>query len=299
MKKQSFKNYSNHLNKEKNHTQPATIQKFHYMAEDKTVENSLLNIIQSRLDEIKELEGVDIPAFEGLMMSIREIRESPNSLSFFVSFHDPEHKLSITPPDSEESVTSLHVQRKNEAELFFSIKGNFVYAGIMIASWNSLRKHLYCFLDNSKIQLIDKESAPITAFPDNDFFEKVKSKKIVAYGIGADISLSNLNSSARSPSMMESLFGKKKSSRSKITGHFMVDSNLNSKILPDDAEDILLKTDISLYLDEDNFFFTSDNKKLYPKDFLMRTTYYSFPYNYKTIRSQYAFDILKHHLQSE
>jgi len=294
---QSYITFSLKKNTKLNHTQPLTIQKFKFKAEDQTESKKLFSILKAHSSLLESLIGRDIPSSfiqENLQLNIRDIKSSSDYMMFYVTFHNPNSKVASTPDNTEVAVTSTSVPRKNEAELILGVKGNNLYAGIMISPWNSLSRHLHDFF-YATINL-DLDKTPITNFPNNNFFEKVKNENIIAYGIGAEMSLAHIHQDSRSPGILDALFRKKKTNDDKVTGHILIDAKMNPLILPDDVEDILQTTDLEQYLDEDNFLLTSSNRRLYPREFLDRTTYFSTKLNDKTIFCSAAFDIMKHHI---
>lgn len=291
---QSNKDFSVKKNTELNHTQPLTLQKFRFKAENQTTSKQLFSILNAQITEIKALIGKDIPTFQNLKLNIRDIRTSSDYLLFYIAFHNPDSIVASTPHNIKTAVESTSVPRKNEAEIILGVKGNNIYAGIMIANWNSLSRHINAFF--SATTSLDLNKTPITNFPNNDFYTRVKNETIIAYGISAEMSLAHLEQDIRSPSILKALMGKKKTTGEKVTGHILVDAKMNPSILSDDVTDILQTTDLEQYLDEDNFLLTSSNKRLYPREFLDRTTYFASKLNDKTILYNVAFDIIEHHI---
>lgn len=282
-----------------NHTQPLTLQKFIFKAEDQNKSNQLFIKLKSDIQRIKSLIGIDIDTFNGLQLNIRKVRKKTDYLMMYVTFHQPFAKVASTPTSTQEAVGSTNIKRKNEAEVILGVKGNNIFAGIMIANWNSLRRHLTAILE--AITELDLAKTPITNFPNNDFFRKVANEKIVAYGVAANMSLANLESSITEPSILTKILkpcSNKKKGKT-VTGHILIDAKLNPTVISDDVGDVLETTDLEQYLDEENFLLTASNKKLYPRDFLDRTTYYAMPLNDKTILCKYAFDILEHHITNQ
>lgn len=286
--------FSEKRNRKKNHTQALTIQKFRFIAADQTKKQQLFSRITAKLPEIQKLEGIDLPTFQDLKLNIREIKCLSDSIIFYINFHKPDSKVSSTPDVKDDPVGSTNVPRKNEAEMIVGIKGNNIYAGIMIAYWNSLRRHLLAFIE--KIIDLDLKKTPITAYPNNDFLRQVRKKKIIGYGVAAEMSLAHLDASVRSPGFIDKICQRKKSPDAKVSGHIIIDAKLNPSILPDNIEEAIETTDLEEYLDEENFLLTSDNQKLYPREFLDRTTYFASPLTDKTILYKSAFAIMKYHI---
>ncbi|CNE43080.1 hypothetical protein [Yersinia kristensenii] len=241
-------------------------------------------------DELKDnknfIVDADYKINDESHIRIRDISYVGAAVFAHITFYNPKAKVSVTPKAEDKAKDLFDIDNFDNCHLFLCVSGNYIRAIFQLSvTWPITR------LDRFFKTL--KMSPKITHVIDKTVIKKIKDEGFKELHLQTTVHATDLPI-VNTP--LHSLIAKEpKVGEEGLSGELVLKSKANPRLA---AEIEKNPGDIAKDLSEDFYIITKGGSKIKGDDVKVNKVYFTRPYGTRTVKPEYAFEILTHFSQN-